>query len=355
MSTVGWLYISALKGVDLKIKGITSSPAIRFQLDYVKKTTKPDKKNKVNPTFTEVFEFEILEHHSSINIEVIGKSMSDETVFGRSLIELTQVKNKRKAEFWVQISHPTKKKDCGKVLVKMEYITEQEKKFNDGEMDSAPSSNYSSQKQQVIQPRPNYSYNNEPHVRGPLQPGPYTQQTQYASFNPRLYDVYHPDYNPVYDPSSPMYNPQLSSQFHRPIRPAYDTYRSPYDPRLHDPRIRPRFDPHNQRPPYDPRMRPAPGYYPSEPRMRPQYARPVPQDFDPYSQGPPQRYTPRPNPPPQHHRPSGPPQFRRPGANYYRPPSDEQSINSDQINLPRPSYTPRYQNGPYGPRPGPEY
>ena len=357
MSTVGWLYISALKGVDLKIKGITSSPAIRFQLDYIKKTTKPDKRNKVNPTFTEVFEFELLEHHSSIKIEVLGKAMSDEHCFGRSDIDLKEVKHKRKAEYWVQIYHPTKKKEYGKVLVKMEYITDHEKRVNDGELE--------------------VKQNTRPVQRPPMT-RPSVQQLPVVNgqYPPRGPPQQYPHYSqPPFDPyGRPMPYGRPPSPYQRPIDPQYQR---PQEFARPPPNFRPGppsdysgsehdsygyNDPYYARPPpqrpYEHGYGPPIQYYP-DPRMQ---QRPPQPYLDPrMQQRPPQPYpdgygypplnTPRPRPPPQHHRPilQQRPSFQPPqgGSKYYRPPPED---DDSQMSLPRPSYTPG-SNNPYRSRP----
>ena len=396
MSTVGWLYISALKGTDLKIKGITSAPAIRFMLDYIKKTTKPDKKNKTNPTFTEVFEFEILDHHNSIKVELIGKSMSDEHVFGRSEVNLTEVKQKRKAEYWVPIMHPTKKKENGKVLVKMEYISDREKRINDGEVEETPAYRPPPRQQRPPSsypqgpPRPQYAQQVPPQGYPQYPPHPRSQPN-----SPQRSPIHYPQPNypppgqypqdPYARPADPYARPPQDPYARPPpqdyyarapmyARPPSDLYaRPPQDPyaRPVDPYARPLHDPYARPPPQNyAQQPPAQYYYPPDQRMAyrgPPQGPPSgsgsfgqhapPRTANKQRQQPPQeihrqtRPTPRPRPPPQSQRPHGPPDFQQRGAGgkYYTPPEDDDSSrnNSQESPLPRPSYTP----GPYRPRP----
>eukprot|EP00834_Sanchytrium_tribonematis_P000552 NODE_10_length_61504_cov_0.956502.p24 type:complete len:329 gc:universal NODE_10_length_61504_cov_0.956502:35499-36485(+) len=315
MSTVGWLYISAVKGVDLKIKGITSHPAIRFQLDYIKKTTKPDKKNKVNPTFTEVFEFELLEHHQSIRIELLGKSMNDEHVFGRSDIDLREIKNRKKAELWVPIKHPTKAKENGKVLIKMEYITDREKKISEGDLSEAvprpqpqvfqrPSSN------QFQRPPPNFQ-RPSPGPRGPPFARPPQNYPNPGDFHPSgnpQYD-YRPNSNQYYPPQQydGYYGPPPQHQYYYPppTQPMdeYGMYGHPLRPEQRP--SQPEFD--LPRPEYTPPFRGYPGNGPPQPYGVP------PQNYQHLEP----RIAPRPAPPPK----TGPPNFASSGGKkYYQPP-----------------------------------
>ena len=389
MSTVGWLTVELLSGVDLASKGLTTSPYILVQLDYYKKSTKPGKDKKF-PKFEEAFEFEILDKYLKYKLQFIlkCKSKSNDAEAGRAEVPVQDILNELGSNKFNRLNLTDREtnKPAGELLVKFSFMTEaqREQMINNFDNGDAPVDQQQQQQQQQQQGYqsnvPQQSYQSRPNnLPGSLPPNAYSNNSlprpAYPTTTSSHSSLSRPNYqsspnnsqhNSMSRPSNPnlgypqaasppnlsfMNRPQPRPQQQQPVspRPQYPPQQQQQAPRPQYPpqqEQRPQYPSQQQRPQHPPRQeyqqQPRPSYPPEHGQQRQFEQRPQQPQFDQYA---PQQQQQRPQYDQQRPASQYPQEF--PPAQSYPPPQRPQEQ--------RTQYPPQYPQYPTSPQPQTQY